>query len=106
MLSNNGSQQMDNLISIVCTVYNEEKLIAKTLESFLSQELNGMESEILIVDGMSEDNTREIVKSYNVKYPRIKLLDNPERKNPFEIVKIPLFDLILKEKIPMAAIKV
>lgn len=74
---------MDNLVSIVCTTYNEEKLISKTLESFLSQELNGIEAEILVVDGMSEDRTREIVKSYSEKYPRIKLLDNPERKNPY-----------------------
>lgn len=74
---------MNNLVSIVCTTYNEEKLIAKTLESFLSQELHGIESEILIVDGMSEDRTREIVKSYRKKFSKIRLLDNIERKNPF-----------------------
>lgn len=74
---------MNNLVSIVCTTYNEEKLIAKTLESFLYQELIGMEAEILVVDGMSEDKTREIVKSYSEKYARIRLIDNPERKNPY-----------------------
>lgn len=74
---------MDNLVSIVCTTYNEEKLISKTLESFLSQELIGMQTEILIVDGMSEDKTREIVNSYSEKFSKIRFIDNPERKNPY-----------------------
>jgi len=72
-----------NLVSIVCTTYNEEKSIEKTLKSFLEQRLDNMEREILIVDGNSQDKTREIVRSYTEKYSFIKLLDNPEVKNPF-----------------------
>ncbi|MBS1494872.1 MAG: glycosyltransferase family 2 protein [Bacteroidetes bacterium] len=72
-----------NLVSIVCTTYNEEKLIAKTLDSFLSQQLDNMQLEIFVVDGRSEDKTREIIKSYETQNSRIKLIDNPERKNPF-----------------------
>ena len=74
---------MKNLISIICTTYNEEKLIAKTLESFINQEKDGFDTEILVVDGFSIDSTREIVKSYCEKYSNVKLIDNPERKNPF-----------------------
>ncbi len=74
---------MSELVSIVCTTYNEEKLIAKTLESFLAQQLNGMRSEILVVDGMSTDDTRKIVNEYSRKYTNVKLIDNTERKNPF-----------------------
>ncbi len=74
---------MSSLVSIVCTTLNEEKLIKKTLDSFLSQELYSMECEILVIDGMSEDNTRNIVKAYSEKFSNIKLVDNPERKNPY-----------------------
>jgi len=74
---------MAGLVSIICTTYNEEKLIEKTLNSFLAQKLDNMSSEILVVDGMSEDRTREIVKSFERKYSNIRLIDNPERKNPF-----------------------
>lgn len=74
---------MSSLISIVCTTYNEEELISKTLDSFLSQELSGMKLEIIVVDGMSDDNTREIVNSYTKKFNNIRLVDNTERKNPF-----------------------
>lgn len=74
---------MNTLVSIVCPIYNEEKLIAKTLDSFLAQELNGMQSEILIVDGMSTDDTRKILYEYCQKFPNVQLIDNTERKNPF-----------------------
>ncbi len=71
------------LVSIVCTTFNEERLIGKTIESFLSQSLGTMNLEIIIVDGMSEDNTRRIVSSYIENFPNIKLIDNQNRKNPF-----------------------
>lgn len=74
---------MNKLVSIVCVTYNEEKLIEKTIESFLSQQLNEFEIEIIIVDGNSEDGTRKIVEGYTNKFSNICLIDNPERKNPF-----------------------
>jgi GT2 family glycosyltransferase len=37
---------------------------------------------VLVVDGMSEDRTREIIKKYSEKYPFIKLLDNQKRIVP------------------------
>ena len=39
--------------------------------------------EILFVDGMSTDKTREIIAGYQVKYPFIHLLDNPNKIVPF-----------------------
>jgi glycosyltransferase involved in cell wall biosynthesis len=75
--------EMNKLVSIICTTYNEEKLISKTLESFIAQEKPDFEIEILVVDGMSEDKTRDIVKFYCDKYSFIRLIDNPDRKNPF-----------------------
>jgi len=72
-----------NIISIVCPTYNEDKYIAHTIETFLKQKLENIQLEILIVDGMSTDKTREIVSKYALIHPNLKLLDNPQRKTPY-----------------------
>jgi succinoglycan biosynthesis protein ExoA len=71
------------IISIICPCYNEEKYIEATLDSFLQQQCENFEVEILICDGMSTDGTRTIVQSYASKYPSIRLIDNVKRKTPF-----------------------
>lgn len=38
--------------------------------------------EIFVVDGMSEDNSRKIVKQFASKYSQIKLLENPKKITP------------------------
>ena len=53
-------------ISIVTVCYNEEKNIAKTIESVLNQTSNSFE--YIICDGKSADKTVEIAKTYAVKF--------------------------------------
>lgn len=36
--------------------------------------------EVLVVDGMSEDGTRDVLAEYRGRYPHIKVLDNPGRE--------------------------
>lgn len=69
-----------NKVSIIIPCYNEEKFISKCLDSIINQDYPDME--ILVVDGMSEDKTREIVKQYADKHSFIKLLDNPKKYVP------------------------
>jgi len=38
--------------------------------------------EILVLDGMSDDETREIVKGYAERYKRVRLVDNPQKHIP------------------------
>lgn len=38
--------------------------------------------EILVVDSMSDDGTRNVVRRYSKKYPYIRLLDNPQKIIP------------------------
>ena len=52
------------MISIVCPIYNEEKHIAGCLDSIIRQDYPHDQMEVLIVDGMSTDRTREIVREY------------------------------------------
>jgi len=70
------------LVSIIIPCRNEEKFIGKCLDSIIEQDYPKDKLEILVVDGMSEDRTREIMKEYMDKCPFIKLLDNPKKITP------------------------
>ena len=53
-------------ISLITVCYNSESTIKDTLESVLKQTYDNYE--YLIIDGLSKDNTLEIVKSYEPKF--------------------------------------
>ena len=75
------------MLSVICPIYNEEKYIVQFLDSLLLQDYPKEELEILLVDGMSKDRTREIVKGYIGEYPFIHLIDNPEKIVPYAMNK-------------------
>ncbi|KPJ57000.1 hypothetical protein AMJ49_03090 [Parcubacteria bacterium DG_74_2] len=70
-------------VSVIIPCRNEESFISKFLDSVISQDYPKERIEILVIDGMSEDRTREIVKGYIKKYPFIKILDNLNEFTPF-----------------------
>ena len=72
-------------ISVVIPCRNEARFIGRFLDSILDNSYPPELMEILIVDGMSEDGTREIAKRYSVRNPQIRLLDNPERVTPYAL---------------------
>lgn len=62
------------IVSVCCITYNHEKYIQKALESFLAQKAN-FDIEIIVHDDCSSDNTVNILKRYQEKYPnKIKLI--------------------------------
>lgn len=71
------------MLSVICPIYNEEKYIAQFLDSLLQQDYPKNDLEILLVDGMSKDKTRDIVAGYIAKYPFIRLIDNPDKIVPY-----------------------
>ena len=71
------------IVTIICPIFNEENHIANTIDSFLRQIHTDFDLEILLIDGMSTDKTREIIGTYLPNNPRLKLLDNEKRKTPF-----------------------
>ena len=71
------------MLSVIVPIYNEEKYIAKCIDSILEQDFPKDELEIILADGMSQDCTREIVAKYTAKYPFISLIDNPKRIAPW-----------------------
>lgn len=71
------------MLSVIVPIYNEEKYIAKCIDSMLNQDYPKEDMEIILVDGMSKDKTREIVATYTESYPFIRLIDNPNRIAPW-----------------------
>lgn len=69
------------LLSIVMPVYNEERFIGQTLQQLLLQDYPQERFEILVVDGMSDDNTQAIVKALSQQHGNIHLLQNPHRRS-------------------------
>jgi glycosyltransferase involved in cell wall biosynthesis len=76
---------MKSFVSIIIPARNEERFIAKCLDSILEQDYPKENLEVFVVDGASTDKTREIVKNYSQKYGFIKLLDNPRKITPVSI---------------------
>jgi glycosyltransferase involved in cell wall biosynthesis len=66
-------------VSIVIPMRNEEPFIARCLDSILANDYPQENYEILIADGISTDQSREIVLEYSKTHPNIKLLDNPKK---------------------------
>lgn len=58
------------MVSICCITYNHEKYIRNALDGFLKQKTN-FRYEIIVHDDVSTDNTANIVKEYEKKYPGI-----------------------------------
>ncbi len=70
------------LASVVIPCRNELDYIGVCLDSLLANDYPKDKMEILVIDGMSHDGTRNIVESYSRRYPFIKLLDNPKCITP------------------------
>lgn len=58
------------LVSISCITYNHANFIRDALDGFLMQE-TAFKVEILIHDDASTDNTAEIIREYESKYPKL-----------------------------------
>lgn len=69
-------------VSVIIPCRNEKKFIEKCLNSIITNDYPPKKIEILVVDGMSDDKTREIIKIFTKKYSFIKLLDNPKKIVP------------------------
>ncbi|MDF2700981.1 MAG: glycosyltransferase [Haloplasmataceae bacterium] len=63
-------------VSIVTICYNSEKTIKDTIKSVVKQ--NYDQIEYILVDGLSKDNTLNIIKEYAVKYPFIRFVSEKD----------------------------
>jgi glycosyltransferase involved in cell wall biosynthesis len=81
----NAEKQLTStpLVSIVIPCLNEERFIRAVLESLAGQYEPGS-FEIIVVDGVSSDRTREVIAGFAGANPRVtvRVIDNPEKDIP------------------------
>jgi glycosyltransferase involved in cell wall biosynthesis len=73
----NDPEYMENTISIIMPVFNEEKHLRACLDSILVQSCSDWE--LLAVDDASTDHSLDLLLTYNKKDPRIRVLENYEK---------------------------
>jgi len=71
-----------NLVSMIVCCLNESDYIDRCLDSLLNQKKISGRFEILVVDGMSTDGTRDKIRKKVEKHSEIKLYDNPAKVKP------------------------
>ena len=89
-MDNHLNKSENVLVSITVCCRNEEKYIKKCINSLTSQKNIPGEFEIIVIDGMSEDGTREILSRLADKDDKIILMDNPAK------VKVPAVNIGFK----------
>lgn len=70
MTYTNNIKNTEPLVSIDCITYNHESFICDALEGFLMQKTN-FRFEILVHDDASTDQTANVIRKYEKKYPDI-----------------------------------
>lgn len=73
----------EGLVTVVIPARNEERTITGLLESVASQTYSNLQ--IIVVDGMSEDRTRQLVREFQTRDDRIELVLNPDRVIPLAL---------------------
>ena len=68
-MKRDSTEYVKGMVSVIIPIYNAEKYLARTLESVLEQTYRNVE--VVLVDDKSNDNSSEIVQSYQGKYPQI-----------------------------------
>lgn len=69
-------------VTVVCPIYNEIHYIDAFIASVAAQDYPKELLEVLLVDGMSSDGTRDRIADLIVRYPYMRMLDNPKRIAP------------------------
>jgi succinoglycan biosynthesis protein ExoA len=73
-------------VSVIVPVRNEARHVGRCLSRLLEQDYPGDRLEIVVVDGLSEDQTRQIVldliRDRAAFLPLLRLIDDPSRERP------------------------
>ena len=87
------------MLSVICPIYNEAKYIDVCIQSILFQDYHKDCLEVLYVDGMSKDGSRDIVEKNAMQYPVIHLLNNEKRIVPIAMnigIRVSKGDVIMR----------
>src|SRR3989338_6067841 len=66
-------------ISVIVPCRNEQQFLRECLDSVIASDYPSDRLEVVVVDGMSEDRSPEIIQEYCRQYPFIHAVQNPLR---------------------------
>ena len=69
-------------VTVILPCRNEAACIRSCLETVLANDYSKEHLELLIVDGLSEDGTRNIISEFVERYPWMRMLDNVGKVTP------------------------
>ena len=69
-------------VSLILPCLNEVNYIEECLRSLLGGFQPPELMEVLVIDGLSTDGTRAILKKLNQEFPQIRIIDNPGASKP------------------------
>ena len=72
-----NKESANDMVSIIVPVYNAEKTLDRCINSILNQKYR--EFELILVNDGSTDNSLDIIKNYQIKDKRIKIIDSINR---------------------------
>ena len=72
-------------VTVIAPIYNEHSYIRSFVHNLLNQTYPEDRLELLLIDGGSTDGTRQILEEAAADFPRITLLDNPQRYVPYAL---------------------
>ena len=70
------------LVTVIVPCRNEGKWIGPCLQSIVDNDYPQDRLEVLVVDGMSNDDTRQVIGAFAARYPRLRLIPNEKRTAP------------------------
>ena len=71
-------QEEKDLVSVIMSVYNDEKYLHESIDSILKQTYSNLE--FLILDDCSTDNSLKIITDYSLSDSRIRIFKNKKNK--------------------------
>ena len=73
---NTSGSDVSPFVTVIIPCRNERDCIGVALDSVLANEWPAERMEVLVVDGMSDDGTRDVVRAYADRDARVQLVDN------------------------------
>ncbi len=75
-INNNTPHQLIMRFSIIVPSYNSDRFLEETLQSIFIQKEDGVEIELIVIDGKSSDNTPRILAKYANEIDQLVIEDN------------------------------
>jgi len=69
-------------VSVIIPMRNEEQHIQECIDSIFRNDYPIEKLEVLVIDGGSDDRSKEVVEKYAFNHNNIRILDNPEKFVP------------------------